>query len=98
MKIKAIIVGNLLDIIGTNVATVAVALAMKFFGKIFESQLSGAMFESFNEPFRHKFIFQAVGVGCSILGGYVAAKIAKEKELLYGASSAIICTSLGVYA
>jgi hypothetical protein len=39
-----------------------------------------------------------VGLGCSVLGGYVAAQIAKRGELLNGALSSFLCLALGVYA
>ena len=39
-----------------------------------------------------------VGLGCSVLGGYVAAQIAKRGELLNGATSSFLCLALGVYA
>jgi hypothetical protein len=34
---------------------------------------------------------------CSVLGGYVAARIAKRGELLNGALSAYLCIGVGVY-
>jgi hypothetical protein len=38
-----------------------------------------------------------VGMCCSVLGGYIAARLAKHDELLNGALSAFLCVSLGVY-
>jgi hypothetical protein len=35
---------------------------------------------------------------CSVLGGYVAARIAKHDELLKGELSSILCVGSGVYA
>jgi len=39
----------------------------------------------------------AIGLACSILGGYVAAWIAKHDELLNGLLSSFLCTAIGVY-
>jgi hypothetical protein len=39
-----------------------------------------------------------IGFGCSVLGGYVAAWLAKRHELLNGALSSFLCLALGVYA
>jgi hypothetical protein len=39
-----------------------------------------------------------LGSACSILGGYVAARIAKRSEILNGALSAILCVGFGLYA
>jgi hypothetical protein len=36
-------------------------------------------------------------MGCSVLGGYVAAKLAKRHELLNGALASILCILLGIY-
>jgi hypothetical protein len=40
----------------------------------------------------------AIGLGCSVLGGYVAARIAKHNELLNGLLSSFLCTAIGVYS
>jgi hypothetical protein len=39
----------------------------------------------------------AVGMACSVLGGYVAATLAKHHELLNGALASILCVLLGIY-
>jgi hypothetical protein len=39
-----------------------------------------------------------VGMGCSVLGGYVSAWLAKHDELLNGALSAFLCVSIGLYS
>ncbi|TAK61705.1 hypothetical protein [Methylobacter sp.] len=36
------------------------------------------------------------GSACSILGGYIAAKIAKRAELLNGALASFLCVSFGI--
>jgi hypothetical protein len=40
----------------------------------------------------------AIGLGCSVLGGYVAAWIAKHDELLNGLLSSFLCTAIGLYS
>jgi hypothetical protein len=98
MKPLPILVGNLVDIIGTNVAAIVVMIAMKVVAMAFGGHLSGPVLEFLQNPAKQHFVLQGVGILCSIVGGYVAAQMAKEKELLYGASSAILCTAFGVYA
>jgi cell shape-determining protein MreD len=39
-----------------------------------------------------------VGLMCSVLGGYVAAWLAKRDELLNGVLSSFLCETMGVYA
>jgi uncharacterized membrane protein YfcA len=38
-----------------------------------------------------------VGLACSVLGGYVAAWLAKHDELLNGGLSSVLCVALGIY-
>ncbi len=40
----------------------------------------------------------ALGLGCSILGGYVAARVAKQDEIENAIAASLIFVSLGVYA
>jgi len=38
-----------------------------------------------------------VGMACSVLGGYVAAWLAKHDELLNGGLASVLCVALGIY-
>jgi hypothetical protein len=38
-----------------------------------------------------------IGLACSVLGGYVAARLAKGNELLNGTLSSFLCIVLGIY-
>jgi hypothetical protein len=39
-----------------------------------------------------------IGFGCSALGGYIAARIAKHDELLNGAIASWLCVAIGIYS
>lgn len=39
-----------------------------------------------------------VGLACSVLGGYLAARLAKHDELLNGALSSFLCVAIGIYS
>lgn len=39
-----------------------------------------------------------LGLACSVLGGYVAAWLAKHDELLNGALSSFLCVMIGIYS
>jgi fructose-specific phosphotransferase system IIC component len=39
-----------------------------------------------------------LGLACSVLGGYIAARLAKRDELLNGLLSSWLCVALGVYS
>jgi hypothetical protein len=40
----------------------------------------------------------AISMGCSVLGGYIAARIAKHDELLNGLLSSFLCTAFGIFS
>lgn len=39
-----------------------------------------------------------IGMGCSVLGGYIAAWVAKHNELLNGLLSSFFCITIGIYS
>jgi len=39
-----------------------------------------------------------LGLACSVLGGYVAARLAKHDEQLNGALSSFLCLAIGIYS
>jgi putative membrane protein (TIGR04086 family) len=39
-----------------------------------------------------------LGLACSVLGGYVAAWLAKHDELLNGGLSSLLCAAIGIYS
>ena len=41
--------------------------------------------------------YLAIGFACSVLGGYIAGRIAKHDELLNGTLSSFLCLSLGIF-
>jgi len=40
----------------------------------------------------------ALGLACSVLGGYIAAVIAKRAGMLNGGLSSFLCVSLGIFS
>lgn len=40
----------------------------------------------------------AIGLGCSVLGGYIAARVAKHDELLNGLLSSFLSIAIGIYS
>jgi hypothetical protein len=38
-----------------------------------------------------------IGAACSVLGGYVGARLAKHYELLNGSLTSFLCVALGIY-
>jgi Kef-type K+ transport system membrane component KefB len=91
ISIKAVAIGNLIDIASTYLAGVPIGVFMLMRGYPIDRP---TLLEN------GTFILAASILGglCSILGGYVAARIAKHDEVLNGLLSSILCVGIGVYA
>ena len=97
---KAVIVGSLFDVIGTQllllVLVVAIGIPMLTgSGRQVDAAQTRAALENSS-------LFQVggwlIGSLMSILAGYIAAAIAKRSELLNGALSSVLCCAFGLYA
>jgi len=97
VSLLGVVVGNITDILATN----AVLLPLMFYvvyaastGSLSEDVLSQILANS-------RLVFLASGVLgglCSVLGGYVSARVAKHDHVLNGALSSILCVAGGVYS
>ncbi|OGG44151.1 hypothetical protein A2841_00395 [Candidatus Kaiserbacteria bacterium RIFCSPHIGHO2_01_FULL_48_10] len=96
---KAIIIGAVIDVVGTNVASIF------FFSYIItQYSLSSLPSEQYVAKIQEIILHNPVlfgisfliGAGFSVLGGYVAAWIAKRNELLNGALSSFLCVLSGL--
>lgn len=100
ISIKAIIIGAIIDIIGTNLWALGlimylVSIQLVVSGPFLAQQLKGVVnFAS------HPFIFILSllgGIIFSTFAGYIAASIAKRDELIHGALSSFLCVGFGLY-
>ena len=83
ISIKAVLVGGVTDI-GLSILLGALLQAIFGFGPA--SKPAGVLFVA----------QLIIGLGCSVLGGYVAASIAKENMALNGLAASSLCVVLGV--
>jgi hypothetical protein len=101
ISLKGVLVGGVVDIVATAVALIpliAVAMACVDAAALPEAQRTGALLEVLNAT---PALFAAgllLGSLCSVLGGYVAARIAGRAEVLNGALSAFLCLGFSLYA
>jgi Kef-type K+ transport system membrane component KefB len=91
ISIKGVAIGNLIDIASTYLAGVPIGVFILMRGYPIDRS---TLLEN------GTFILAASILGglCSILGGYVAARIAKHDEVLNGVLSSILCVGIGLYA
>jgi hypothetical protein len=97
---KAVIVGSLFDIIGTQllllvlITAICAPMLAGGGGHVDAAQIRVAL--------ENSGLFKVggwlIGALMSILAGYIAAAIAKRGELLNGALSAVLCFAFGLYA
>lgn len=100
ISLKGVAIGNIADIVSTNVILLPVILYI-----IVASSTSGSPPDhgagSAAEILKASTAFlvwsSVLGGFCSVLGGYVSARIAKHDEVLNGSLSSILCIGSGVY-
>jgi hypothetical protein len=96
ISLKGVIIGGIADILSTCVVALLVLIFIFISSPAGDIRISNAqlLFES------GAFKISSVIVGglCSVLGGYVSARIAKHDEVLNGALSSILCVGFGLYA
>ena len=100
ISVKGVLVGGIVDIVSSVVLALPFALYTVL--KLDLSNIPKDRVESTVTAAIHGnvplYIAQLlVGLACSVLGGYVAAWLAKHDELLNGGLSAFLCVGLGVY-
>ncbi|MGD0731519.1 MAG: hypothetical protein ABR956_09650 [Terracidiphilus sp.] len=101
VSIKGVLVGGIVDVVGTVVLGMPFALfaaANDFLAHVPADKARHAI-----QPAAHAGIGPYIGlllvaILCSVLGGYIAARLASHDELLNGALSAFLCVSQGIYS
>jgi hypothetical protein len=98
---KGVLIGGIADVVATNILAVflvAYAATRADFAHTPKDQIQAAILAAtYGNPLL--LIAQVLtGVGCSVFGGYLAARIAAHDELLNGVLSSWLCVAIGLYA
>ena len=101
VSLKGVVVGSILDIVATNI--VMIPLAVYVTSTLIKAGaardgLATAVMATINSNPVYFIASQLLGAACSVLGGYVAAKVAKHDEIVNGALAAILCVGSGIYS
>ena len=97
---KGVLVGGVLDIGATyalSIPLMAIAVVQLKLMELPEAQFPDALTKALAPGSSYYLAGLLLGSACNILGGYVAARIAKHDERLNGALSAWLCMLLGIY-
>ncbi|HEV7705602.1 MAG TPA: hypothetical protein VGO46_14995 [Gemmatimonadaceae bacterium] len=101
ISVKGVVIGGIVDIGATFLAVFPLSVVFAVSANISSvpkaqqgKALAAAMHDS------PAFFLSGIIIGslCSILGGYIAARIAKREALLNGALSSWLCVALGIYS
>jgi hypothetical protein len=98
---KGVVIGSVTDIVTTNILAipfVVYVMTTRHLGTLPKDQIAGALTQVLqNDPvlFSTQLLIGAI---CSVLGGYVAARISNKYELLNGALASFLCVGFGIYA
>lgn len=102
ISIKGVVIGSVADIVGTNIWAFFFILYLLFSHQLLasvpRSQLETEVTSLLRDDPLNFTINLLAGSFFSILGGYIAAHIAKRHELLNGALSSFLCVLLGLYS
>jgi hypothetical protein len=97
ISLKGVVIGNIVDIVSTNIAVLPIMTYI-----LISSGRSGDTAESITRVLMASTVFGVssivLGALCSVLAGYVSARIAKHDEVLNGSLSSILCVAGGVYS
>jgi len=100
-SIFGILIGGVVDVVATNILAIPLMVYVIFTRMDFISMRSAEASTELLKIIQGDWMLFAtqflIGSFCSVLGGYIAALIAKHNELLNGALSAWLCVAFGVY-
>ncbi len=100
ISFKGVAIGNIVDIVATNIVMVPIMIYVLASARAGSLPDHGADFVM--KILRGSAVFltasSILGGLCSVLGGYISARIAARDEVLNGALASILCVGLGVYA
>ena len=92
-------IGGITDVVSSSLLAIPVAIYVMVKYDLFHAPNGAAAIASSIHSSAWLYGLQlTIGLGCSVLGGYVAAWIAKHDELLNGLLSSFLCTAIGVYS
>jgi hypothetical protein len=97
----AIIVGGVCDVVLSGILGVPLviyAVSAKGLSNIPKEQLHDAVMTAMHDSPMLYAVQLGIGLGCSVLGGFVAASIAKQRRILNGVLAAWLCVGIGVYS
>ena len=99
VSIVSIVVGGITDVVASTVLALPLVIyVMVKYDPLHPAKGPAPIASSIHSSAWLYGLQLGIGLGCSGLGGYVAAWMAKHDELLNGSLSSFLCTAIGVYS
>ena len=100
ISVKGVVVGGVTDIVATVILTIPLifyVIATELTGTPKNPLQAAVMAAIRANPLVYR-LQSLIGLACSVLGGYVAARVAKHDERLNGLLASFLSVALGVYS
>jgi hypothetical protein len=101
LSLKGIVVGGVTDIVATNIFAIPVVVFLMTKLDLAHSssdQVQNAIIAALHANTPLYALQILIGMACSVLGGYVGARLSKHDELLNGSLTSFLCVAFGLYA
>jgi len=99
VSIVGVVIGGITDVVSSSLLAIPVVIyVMVKYDLLHAPNGPAALASSIHSNAWLYGLQLTIGLGCSVLGGYVAAWIAKHDEPLNGLLSSFLCTAIGVYS
>ncbi len=101
VSIKGVLIGGIVDVVSSVILGIPFVFYVLFkldLAHIPQDKIGPAITAAMNANTPLYICQLLVGMCCSVLGGFVAAWLAKHDELLNGALSSFLCVLLGIYS
>jgi hypothetical protein len=98
VSIASIAIGGITDVVASGVLALPVVIYVMVKYDLHSAKSSAAIASSIHSIAWLRGLQLGIGLGCSVLGGYVAAWTARHDELLNGLLSSFLCIAIGVYS
>jgi len=99
ISIKGILIGGLTDIISSSLLGIPFVVYVMFSNGLAHSPQAQTEVVTIIHASAFLYSIQLlIGLSCSVLGGYISARVAKHNELLNGTLASLFCLSIGVYS
>jgi hypothetical protein len=100
VSVKAVLIGGVADIVLSavlGIPLVIYVIASTGISRLPKEQMQAAAVSAIHGNAGLYAIQLIIGLGCSVLGGYIAARLAQHDELLNGIVASWLCVAIGIY-